>query len=232
LKGHYSRFVTIPLREVIKVPSVKERFDNFFQGSDGPLKDGTIGHIQNVTVTTTYVQEPSDSIKDEKARDKTKQTPHKYSPKDTPFTKEENSNQIKWIKKEEYQQLLDEFKSQESETAKILKKVEDDVWIHPSQEEIFIAEFHPPPSTQYTTVVQGTTKYKVKKYKEGDMVWMWDTQKGEPSNVKGSTQSWLGPFKVGMESVNDSYYLSTLEGRKRPLPISGHLLKPHQGGGT
>jgi hypothetical protein len=31
---------------------------------------------------------------------------------------------------------------------------------------------------------------------------MWDTQKGEPTNVKGSTQSWLGPFKVGMESVD------------------------------
>jgi hypothetical protein len=49
-----------------------------------------------------------------------------------PFAKEENSNQIKWIKKEEYQQLLNEFKGQESETVKILKKVEDDVWIHPS----------------------------------------------------------------------------------------------------
>jgi hypothetical protein len=52
------------------------------------------------------------------------------------------------------------------------------------------------------------------------MVWMWDTQKGEPTNVKGSTQSCLGPFKVGMESVNHSYYLSTLEGRRHPLPIS------------
>jgi hypothetical protein len=29
--------VTIPLREVIKVLSVKERFDNFFKGSDGPM---------------------------------------------------------------------------------------------------------------------------------------------------------------------------------------------------
>jgi hypothetical protein len=29
--------VTISLREVIKVPSVKERFDNFFKGSDGPM---------------------------------------------------------------------------------------------------------------------------------------------------------------------------------------------------
>jgi hypothetical protein len=97
-----------------------------------PLKDGTIGRLQNVPVTTTHVQEPSDSIKDDKAHDETRQTPHKYSPKNMPFAKEENSNQIKWIKKEEYQQLLDDFKGQESETAKMLKKVEYDVRIHPS----------------------------------------------------------------------------------------------------
>ncbi len=64
------------------------------------------------------------------------------------------------------------------------------------------------------------------------MVWMWDIQKGEPTNVKRSTQSWLKPFKVGMESVNNSYYLSTLEGRRPPLRINENLLKPHQGGGT
>jgi hypothetical protein len=29
--------VTIPLKEVIKVPSIKERFDKFFKGSDGPM---------------------------------------------------------------------------------------------------------------------------------------------------------------------------------------------------
>jgi hypothetical protein len=29
--------VIVPLREVIKVPFVKERFDNFFKGSDGPM---------------------------------------------------------------------------------------------------------------------------------------------------------------------------------------------------
>jgi hypothetical protein len=29
--------VTIPLREVIKVPSIKERFNNFFKGLDGPM---------------------------------------------------------------------------------------------------------------------------------------------------------------------------------------------------
>jgi hypothetical protein len=63
-----------------------------------PLKDGTIGRLQNVPVTTTHVQEPSESIKDDKTHDETRQTLHEYS------------NQIKWPKKEEYQQLLDELK--------------------------------------------------------------------------------------------------------------------------
>jgi hypothetical protein len=58
---------------------------------------------------------------------RTRPTPHKCSPEDTPFAKEENSNQIEWPTKEEYQQLMDDLKAQESETMKILKKVEDDV---------------------------------------------------------------------------------------------------------
>jgi hypothetical protein len=117
---------------------------------------------------------------------------------------------------------------------KILKrpKDEEDVQIHLSQQEAFTPKAHPPPSVQYTRVVQGTNKHKIQKYKEGELVWMWDTQKGEPTNVKGSTQSWLRSFKVGMESVDNSYYLSTLEGRRRPLTINRCLLKPHQGGGT
>jgi hypothetical protein len=141
--------VTIPLKEVIKVPSLKERFDNFFQGSDGPSKDETIGRLQNVPVTTTHVQEPSDSIKDDKAHDKTKQTPHKYSLEDTPFATKEDFDQIQRSTKEKYLQLLDRYKEREVGTIR-----EDDVRIHPSQQEIFIAESHPPPSTQYTRVVQ------------------------------------------------------------------------------
>jgi hypothetical protein len=162
------------------------------------------------------------------------QTLQEYSPEDMPFTTEEDFDQIEWPKKEEYQQLLDQFQNKEVGTVKILKKPknEEDVQTHPSQEEAFAPEAHPPPSIQYTRVVQGPNKRKIQKYKEGELVWMWDTQKGETTNVKGSTQSWLGSFKVGMESVDNSYYLATLEGRRHPLPISGRLLKPHQGGGT
>jgi hypothetical protein len=56
------------------------------------------------------------------------------------------------------------------------------------------------------------TNFKIREYKEGDIVWMWDANKGEPTNIKGNTHFWLGPFKVGRKLVNDSYYLSTLEG--------------------
>jgi hypothetical protein len=197
-----------------------------------PLKDGTIGHLPNVPVTTTHVQEPSDPIKDDTAHDQIIKSLHAFSPNDMPFATKEYFDQIQWPKKEEYQQLLDKYKNKEIKTVKLIKKGESDILIQPSQQEVFTAESHPPPSTQYTRVVQGTTKYKIRKYKEGDVVWMWDTQKGEPTNVKGSTQSWLGPFKDGRESIDDSYYFSTMEGRRRPLPISGHHLKPHQGGGT
>ena len=101
--------------------------------------------------------------------------------------------------------------------------------IRPTQQEVFTAESHPPPSKQYTRVIQETTKSKTKDYQEGDTIWMWDTKKGDPTNVKVSEQFCLGPFRVGMKSVNDTYYLSTLEGRRCPLLVSGHLLKPHHG---
>jgi hypothetical protein len=136
-----------------------------------------------------------------------------------PFATEEDFDQIQWPKKEEYQQFLDKYKDKEVGTVKLLKTGESDILIRPSQQEIFTAESHPPPSAQYTGVVQGMAKYKIREYMEGDVVWMWDTKKGEPTNVKGSTQSWLGPFKVGRKSVDDSYYLSTLEGRRRRFSL-------------
>jgi hypothetical protein len=68
------------------------------------------------------------------------QTLQKYSPEDMPFATEEDFDQIEWPQKEEYQQLLDEFKNKEIGTVKILKKHEDDVQIHPSQQEVFTAE--------------------------------------------------------------------------------------------
>jgi hypothetical protein len=196
-----------------------------------PLNNGTIGHLPNVPMTRTHVQEASDPIKYEKAHEQIMETLPKHSPDDMPFATEEYFDQIKWPKREYYQQLLDKYKGNEVGTVKMLKKGESDILIRPSQQAVFTAESHPPPSTQYAKVVQETTKFRNKEYIEGDTIWLWDTKKVEPTNVKGNTQFWLGPFRVGRKSVDDSYYLSTLEGRKRLLPINEHLLKPHQGGG-
>ena len=68
-----------------------------------PLKDGTIGHLSNVPVTTNHVQEPSDPIKDDTTHDQIIQSLHEFSPNDMPFATEEYFDQIQWPKKEEYQ---------------------------------------------------------------------------------------------------------------------------------
>jgi hypothetical protein len=91
---------------------------------------------------------------------------------------------------------LKKYKKEEVGAAKLLKKGENNILIQPSQQEVFTTESHPPPSKQYIRVVQENTKFKTKDYKEGDTVWMWDTKKGEPNNVKGSAQFWLGPFRA------------------------------------
>jgi hypothetical protein len=111
-----------------------------------PLKDGTTGRLPNVPVTTTHVQEASNPNKDDKAHEQIMESLPEFSPNDMPFATEEDFDQIQWPKKEEYQQLLDKYKDKEVGTVKILKTVEDDVLIHPSRQEVFTAESHPPPS--------------------------------------------------------------------------------------
>jgi hypothetical protein len=132
--------------------------------------------------------------------------------------KEEKSDQFEWPTKEEYYQLINSLKDQKVEPVKIQK--------------IFVAKSHPPPSTQYTKIIQGTTNFRVKEYKKGDTVGMWDANKGRPTNITEDNHFGFGPSRVRKKPVNDSYYLSTLEARRRPLPISGRLLEPHPGGGT
>jgi hypothetical protein len=134
-----------------------------------PLNNGTIGCLPNMPMTRTHVQETSDPIK---AHEQIMESLPKFSPEDMPFATEEDFDQIQWPKREEYQQLLDKYKDKEVRAVKLLKRGESDILIRPSQQEVFTAESHPPPSAKYTKVVQETTKFKIREYKEGDIVWM------------------------------------------------------------
>jgi hypothetical protein len=95
-----------------------------------PFKNATIGHLFNVPIIWDHVQDITHPVNNNKAQNKMIQTLPKYSPEDMPFAIEEDFDQIEWPKKEEYQQLLDEFKNNEIGMVKILKKNEDDVQIH------------------------------------------------------------------------------------------------------
>jgi len=81
-----------------------------------------------------------------------------------PFATEEDFDQIQWPKKEDYQQLLNKYKDKEVGVFKLLKKREDNILIRLSQQEVFTAKSHPPPSRQYTRVVQEITKLLRKRY--------------------------------------------------------------------
>jgi hypothetical protein len=114
-----------------------------------PLKNRMVGRLLNVPITGDHVQDITHPIDNDKAQNEMIQTLQKYSPEDMPFATEEDFDQIEWPKKEEYQQLLDEFKNKEIGTVKILKKHEDDVQIHPSQQEFL--QRKPTPLPQYNT---------------------------------------------------------------------------------
>jgi hypothetical protein len=66
-------------------------------------------------------------------------------------------------------------------------------------------------------------------FEEGKLVLMWDKRKGELNMNKEFYDLWKAPYKVGNNSIDDSYYLAMLEGRRLPLPINVSLLKPHYG---
>jgi hypothetical protein len=91
-----------------------------------------------------------------------------FSPDDMPFSIEEDFDQIQWLKDEDYQQLLNKYNDKEVGDVKLLRKGKDNILIRPSQQEVFTIESHPPPSRQYTRVVQEMTKFKTKDYKKGD----------------------------------------------------------------
>jgi hypothetical protein len=148
-----------------------------------------------------FVKWEEDDIGTSKMHEPTRESLSVFSPDDLPFALEEYFDQIQWPKKEEYQQLLDKYKDKEVANVKLLKKEEDDMLIKPSQQEVFTAEPHPPLSRQYTRVVQETTKFRTKDYKEVDTVWMWLKRSALASSQLGRKESEISPGLVQLHKT-------------------------------
>jgi hypothetical protein len=58
---------------------------------------------------------------------------------------------------------------------------------------------------------------------EGSLALMWNKRKSKPKYDQRDDSSWLGPYIV-KKSDKEKYYLTTLDGRKMPLPVDGSLL--------
>jgi hypothetical protein len=61
-------------------------------------------------------------------------------------------------------------------------------------------------------------------FDEGSLALMWDKRKGKPKYDKKSEVLWLGPYIVNKKSEKGTYYLSSMDGRKMPLPVDGSIL--------
>jgi hypothetical protein len=64
-------------------------------------------------------------------------------------------------------------------------------------------------------------------FNEGSPMLMWNKRKGKPKYDQKDNNSWLGPYITKKKSDKEMYYLTTLDGRKMPLPVDGSLLQPH-----
>jgi hypothetical protein len=75
--------------------------------------------------------------------------------------------------------------------------------------------------------VKGTFDRKERKrdFNKVEQVLMWDKRREKPGMHHKFDSLWLGPYKIEEISGSDSFYLSTIEGRRMPLPVNGSLLK-------
>jgi hypothetical protein len=174
-----------------------------------PMDDGTYTHLLNIAMEKNHVEEIDIDSEMEEIPGLVKETPPGFSPDESPFSKEEEFDTIDWPKKGSYQQQLEKYKNKDIVSIKILKKDDKDLLI--------TLESHPPHSRQYTRVIQEQVDNKREYFKQGDLVLEWDRKKGKPNTHKEFEKFSLGPFEIEKSSVNDSYYLYTLQGRMRPL---------------
>jgi hypothetical protein len=75
-------------------------------------------------------------------------------------------------------------------------------------------------------------KERQREFKEGDQVLLWDKRREKLGIHKMFDSIWIGPYKIEEVSGPDSFYLSTIEGRRMPLPVNGSLLKHYFQDGT
>jgi hypothetical protein len=70
-----------------------------------------------------------------------------------------------------------------------LKKDDKELLVRLSQDDVLTTKSHPPPSKQYTRVIQEAVNLKGGDYKQGDLVLEWDTRKGQPDTHERSLRN-------------------------------------------
>jgi hypothetical protein len=139
--------------------------------------------------------------------------PHiiEYDPQDFPFAQEDFIDTL-LSKTNKYKEKLAEYQGKDPRSVKILKK--------DKEQERSIKDMVKvgPPTQPYIEDMPYV------EFDEGTIALMWDKRKGKPEYDNKSKVLWLGPYIINKKSKKGNYYISTMDGRKMPLPIDGSIL--------
>jgi hypothetical protein len=133
-----------------------------------------------------------------------------YDPSELPFIQEDSIEMfLPWTDKKK----IAKYHGKEPGSIHILKKEDE------KHEEIIKETVcTEPPYVENTPCIN---------FNEGSLVLMWDKRKGKPRYDQQDNNSWLGPYIIKKKFDKEKYYLTTLDGRKMPLPVDGSLLQPY-----
>jgi hypothetical protein len=138
-----------------------------------------------------------------------------YDPSELPFMQEDSIDML-LPRTDEYKEKLAKYQGKEPGSIQILKKEDEE-----HEETIKGMVNTEPPSYPYIESIPCIN------FSEGSLALMWDKRKGKPKYDQRDDNSWLGPYIVKKKSDKEKYYLTTLDGRKMPLPVDGSLLQPY-----
>jgi hypothetical protein len=133
-----------------------------------------------------------------------------YDPLELPFVGEDCIDTL-LPKTNEYKEKLVKYQGKDPRSIKILKK--DEGKKDQEQEQAIKNIVKEDPPTQ--PYIEDVPHFE---FGEGSLALMWDKRKGKPKYDKKSEIIWLGPYIVKKKSKKGTYYLSSMDGRKIPLP--------------
>jgi hypothetical protein len=184
-----------------------------------PMGDGTFEILYSRQVVKKHVMDPNHPDYHSDCEFDVPRQIIEYDPWDFPFAQEYCIDTL-LLRTDKYKEKLANSKEKNQDPSRYSRKNEDK---KDKEREQAIKDMvkEEPPSQPYIENIPYIN------FSEGSLALMWDKKKGKPKYDERNEVLWLGPYIVKKKSEKGKYYLSTMDGRRMPLPVDGSLLRPY-----